>query len=92
MLLRDNVYGKSIVEDSQRRDFTINALYLDPVKKEIYDYNGGLYDMQNGIIDIIGDPDTRYSEDPVRMIRALRFSAKLGFKLSKRTSDPIKRL
>lgn len=48
--------------------------------------------MQNGIIDIIGDPDTRYSEDPVRMIRALRFSAKLGFKLSKRTSDPIKRL
>lgn len=92
MLLRDNVYGKSIVEDSQRRDFTINALYLDPVKKEIYDYNGGLYDMQKGIIDIIGDPDTRYSEDPVRMIRALRFSAKLGFKLSKRTSDPIKRL
>ena len=45
MLLRDNVYGKSIVEDAQRRDFTINALYLDPVKKEIYDYNGGLYDM-----------------------------------------------
>ena len=92
MLLRDNVYGKNIVEDSQRRDFTINALYLDPVKKEIYDYHGGLYDMQKGIIDIIGDPDTRYSEDPVRMIRALRFSAKLGFKLSKRTSDPVRRL
>ena len=84
MLIRDNVYGKNIIEDSQRRDFTINALYLDPVKKVIYDFNGGLYDMQQGVIDIIGDPETRYSEDPVRMIRALRFCAKLGFKISRR--------
>ncbi len=92
MLIRDNVYGKNIVEDSQRRDFTINALYLDPIKQEIYDYNGGLYDLTQGVLDLIGDPDVRYSEDPVRMIRALRFSAKLGFKISKRSSDPIKRL
>ena len=92
MLLRDNVYGKNIVEDSLRRDFTINALYLDPIKQEIYDYNGGLYDMHEKVIDIIGDPETRYSEDPVRMIRALRFSAKLDFKISKRSSDPIKKL
>ena len=90
MLLRDNVYGKNIVEDSLRRDFTINALYLDPIKQEIYDYNGGLYDMHEKVIDIIGDPETRYSEDPVRILRALRFSAKLGFKISKRSSDPIK--
>lgn len=89
MLIRDNVYGNSIVEDSLRRDFTINALYLDPLKKEIYDFNGGLYDMINSTIDIIGDPQVRYAEDPVRMIRALRFSAKLGFKISKRTSKPI---
>lgn len=92
MLIRDNVYGKSIVEDSQRRDFTINALYLDPIKKEVYDFNGGIYDIQQGVIDIIGDSETRYSEDPVRMIRALRFSAKLDFKISKRSSDPIKKL
>ena len=92
MLIRDNVYGKNIVEDSLRRDFTINALYLDPVKKEIYDYNGGLYDITQNVIDIIGDPQVRYSEDPVRMIRALRFSAKLNFKISKRTADPIKKL
>ena len=92
MILRDNVYGKNIVEDSLRRDFTINALYLDPIKGLIYDYNGGMYDLKEGLIDIIGDPKTRYSEDPVRMIRALRFSAKLGFKISKRSSDPIKKL
>ncbi len=92
MLIRDNVYGKNIVEDSKRRDFTINALYLDPIKKELYDFNGGLYDMKQGVIDIIGDPYTRYSEDPVRMIRAMRFAAKLGFSISKRTLDPIKEL
>ena len=89
MLLRDNVYGKSIIEDSQRRDFTINALYLDPVVKKVYDYHGGLYDMKEQTLDIIGDPEVRYSEDPVRMIRALRFCAKLGFKISKRTLSPI---
>lgn len=92
MLLRDNVYGKSIVEDSLRRDFSINALYLDPVAKVIYDYNAGFYDLEKRQIDIIGDAKTRYSEDPVRMLRALRFSAKLGFSISKRTSDPIKRM
>ncbi|MGN0903321.1 MAG: polynucleotide adenylyltransferase PcnB [Succinivibrio sp.] len=92
MLLRDNVYGKKISDDALRRDFTINALYLDPEEGMLYDYLGGLYDLTQEKIDIIGDPEVRYSEDPVRMIRALRFSAKLGFKISKRTSDPIKRL
>lgn len=92
MLLRDNVFGKSITQDAQRRDFTINALYLDPEQRLIYDYTGGLYDLVKMQIDMIGDPSTRYLEDPVRMIRALRFSAKLGFKITKRTSAPIQKL
>ena len=92
MLVRDNVYGKDIDEDASRRDFTINAIYYDSHNETILDFHGGLYDLQQGVIDIIGEPETRYAEDPVRIIRALRFSAKLGFKLSKRTSDPIAKL
>ncbi len=92
MLVRDNVYGKDIDEDATRRDFTINAIYYDSHNETVLDFHGGLYDLNAGVIDIIGDPQTRYLEDPVRIIRALRFSAKLGFKLSKRTSDPISKL
>ena len=92
MLVRDNVYGKDISEDASRRDFTINAIYYDSHNETILDFHGGLYDLNEGVIDIIGDPETRYLEDPVRIIRALRFSTKLGFKLSKRTSDPIAKL
>lgn len=89
MLVRDNSYGKSIEEDAQRRDFTINAIYFDVQSGELIDFHGGLYDLTQGIIDIIGDPEVRYREDPVRMLRAARFSAKLGFKISKRTLDYI---
>ncbi len=89
LILRDNVYGKDIVGDSERRDFTINALYLDPVKQEIYDYHGGFYDLKEHLIDMIGAPELRYSEDPVRIIRALRFSAKLDFTITRRSYDPI---
>lgn len=89
MLVRDNSYGKNIEEDAQRRDFTINAIYFDVQTGELIDFHGGLYDLTQGIIDIIGDPETRYREDPVRMLRAARFSAKLGFKISKRTLDQI---
>lgn len=89
MLVRDNVYGKSLEEDAERRDFTINAVYYDLRKQELIDFHAGIYDLQHEIIDIIGDPEVRYSEDPVRIIRALRFAAKLGFKLSSRTSSPI---
>ncbi len=92
MLVRDNVYGKTLEEDAERRDFTINAIYFDLKKSELIDYHAGLYDLQDHVIDIIGDPETRYSEDPVRIIRALRFAAKLGFKLSKRTADPITKM
>lgn len=89
MLVRDNVYGKSLEEDAERRDFTINAVYYDFKTQELIDFHAGIYDLTNQVIDIIGDPKVRYLEDPVRIIRALRFAAKLGFKLSKRTADPI---
>lgn len=89
MLVRDNSYGKRLEDDAMRRDFTINAIYLDIQTGELIDLHGGLYDLTNGIIDIIGDPETRYREDPVRILRAARFSAKLGFKISKRTLDQI---
>lgn len=89
MLVRDNCYGKRIEEDAQRRDFTINAIYLDIQTGELIDLHGGLYDLTHGVIDIIGDPETRYREDPVRILRAARFSAKLGFRLSDRTCNSI---
>ena len=92
MLVRDNVYGRTLDEDAERRDFTINAIYYDLKRGELIDYHAGLYDLRERVIDIIGDPEKRYAEDPVRMIRALRFAAKLGFKISKRTADPIKRM
>lgn len=90
MLVRDNVYGTSLEEDAERRDFTINAVYFDLKRSELIDFHAGIYDLKQGIIDIIGDPETRYSEDPVRIIRALRFAAKLGFRLSERTAAPIR--
>lgn len=79
-VLRDNVYG-SLVEDAQRRDFTINALYLNPVDGEVIDYQGGVEDLKNRHLELIGDIDARFKEDPVRMLRALRFKAKLGFEI-----------
>ncbi|MCR5085508.1 MAG: polynucleotide adenylyltransferase PcnB [Succinivibrionaceae bacterium] len=89
MLVRDNFYGRSIEEDAERRDFTINAIYYDLRSHSLIDFHGGLYDLTHGIIDIIGDPEVRYAEDPVRMIRALRFAAKLGFTITDRTAAPI---
>jgi len=77
-VLRDNVYG-TLQEDANRRDFTINALYLDPVARQVIDFQGGVEDLQNRHLELIGDPDMRFAEDPVRMLRALRFKAKLGF-------------
>jgi poly(A) polymerase len=77
-LLRDNVYG-TLDQDAARRDLTINAMYLDPTNKIILDDLGGLEDVKRRIVRIIGDPATRYREDPVRMLRVVRFAAKLGF-------------
>jgi len=87
-LLRDNVYG-TIDEDVWRRDFTVNALYYDIKTFSITDYTGGLQDIKKGQLRLIGDPKTRYREDPVRLIRAIRFAAKLGFKIEKHTEKPI---
>ena len=91
MLLRDNVYG-NIEEDAQRRDFTINSLYYSISDFTVRDYTGGLRDLQEGRIRLIGDPETRYREDPVRMLRAVRFAAKLDMTICPQTAEPIPRL
>ncbi|MDD0973339.1 polynucleotide adenylyltransferase PcnB [Pseudomonas fontis] len=90
-ILRDNVYG-TLEEDAQRRDFTINALYYDPVSERILDYANGVHDIRNRLIRLIGDPTQRYQEDPVRMLRAVRFAAKLNFGIEKHTVQPIREL
>jgi poly(A) polymerase len=91
MLLRDNVYG-DIASDAVRRDFSVNALYYDPSNGNLLDYTDGLADLNRRVLQMIGDPEARYREDPVRMLRAVRFAAKLGFTLTENTEEPIKRL
>jgi poly(A) polymerase len=88
MLLRDNVFG-SLEEDAVRRDFTVNALYYSSGDFCVYDYVDGLRDLESREIRIIGDAEQRYREDPVRMLRAVRFAAKLDFTLEDQTSEPI---
>jgi len=90
-LLRDNVYG-SIDEDVWRRDFTVNALYYNIADYSIWDYMGGLADIHARRLRLIGDVETRYREDPVRMLRAARFEAKLGFELDAAGAAPIPQL
>lgn len=91
-LLQDNVYG-GIEEDAWRRDFTINALYYDIADFAVLDYAGGMADLRAGLIRLIGDdPEQRYREDPVRMLRAARFAAKLGFRLHPETEAPLLKL
>ncbi|MEO6958550.1 MAG: polynucleotide adenylyltransferase PcnB, partial [Burkholderiaceae bacterium] len=88
-ILRDNLFGTH-EQDAARRDFTLNALYYDPIKEEIIDFHGGVGDLKKRIVRVIGDPNTRYREDPVRMLRALRFAAKLNATLDPATREPIK--
>lgn len=90
-ILRDNVWG-SQGEDAARRDFTINAMYYDPSSETVLDYHGGMADMQKRTLRMIGDPAKRYREDPVRMLRAVRFAAKTGFQLDSATREPIANL
>jgi poly(A) polymerase len=90
-ILRDNVWGTQ-VEDATRRDFTINAMYYDPATETVLDYHGGMADMQQRTLRMIGDPSKRYREDPVRMLRAIRFAAKTGFALASETRAPITKL
>ncbi|WP_454782375.1 polynucleotide adenylyltransferase PcnB [Legionella sp. WA2022007384] len=88
MLVRDNAYG-SLDEDAWRRDFTINSLYYNISDSSIVDFTGGVKDVEEKLIRMIGDPTKRYQEDPVRMLRAIRFSAKLNFKLARETEAPF---
>jgi poly(A) polymerase len=87
-LLRDNLFG-SMEDDARRRDFTVNALYYDPQADVLLDYHGGVADMKSKLLRVIGDPATRYREDPVRMLRSARFAAKLGFTIEPKSREPI---
>ena len=89
-ILRDNVYG-SIDEDVWRRDFTCNALYYNIADFSIWDYVGGVKDVERRRLELIGDPDTRLREDPVRMLRAIRFAAKLDFRIAADVEEAILR-
>lgn len=91
MILRDNVYG-SINEDAARRDFTVNALYYTTNGFFVLDFVNGLADIDARLIRMIGDPETRYREDPVRMLRAIRLAAKLDFTIEDGTEAPINAL
>jgi poly(A) polymerase len=88
-VLRDNVWGSQL-DDAARRDFTINAMYYDPLREIVVDYHHGLDDARQSLLRMIGDPATRYREDPVRIIRAVRFAAKLGFEIEPQTRAPIR--
>jgi len=87
-ILRDNVWG-CLEEDAVRRDFTINALFLDPISGDIQDFVGGYKDLAERKLRLIGDARTRYREDPVRLLRAARFVAKLGVELGTKTAKPV---
>ena len=91
MVLDDNQYG-TIEEDALRRDFTVNALYYNIADFSVVDYSTGMEDLQAGRLRMLGDPETRYREDPVRLLRAVRFAAKLGFTIEPHTEAPIARL
>lgn len=91
MLVRDNVYG-TLEDDALRRDFTVNSLYYDLNDHSIIDFANGYEDLQKRIIRMIGDPQERYREDPVRMLRAARFAAKLDFDIEPATAEPINEL
>ena len=87
-VLRDNTFG-SQAEDAERRDFTINAMYYNPATQEVLDYHGGIDDIRAKTLRIIGQPEARFREDPVRMLRVVRFAAKLKFSIERSTAAPI---
>ncbi len=87
-VLRDNVWGPQN-EDAARRDFTVNAMYYDPQTQVVVDFHGGIKDAKKRVLRMIGDPATRYREDPVRVVRAVRFAAKLGFQIEAKTASAM---
>src|SRR4029434_10012622 len=90
-ILRYNVFGTQ-EQDATRRDFSVNALFFDPVSQEIWDYHDGVADLRQGRLRMIGDAERRYREDPMRMLRAVRFAASRGLEMEPRTRAPIRRL
>lgn len=90
-VLRDNVWGPQD-QDAARRDFTVNAMYYDPRTQIVVDYHGGIADAKKRVLRMIGHPETRYREDPVRIIRVVRFAAKLGFEIEPKTREPIREM
>lgn len=91
MILRDNVYG-AIEDDVWRRDFTVNALYYNIEDFSVIDYTDGVKDLKAGVLRLIGSPEVRYKEDPVRMLRIVRFAAKLGFRIDPDSETPLREL
>ncbi|MDO1509012.1 MULTISPECIES: polynucleotide adenylyltransferase PcnB [unclassified Neisseria] len=87
-IMKDNTYG-SMEEDAMRRDFTCNALYYDPIRQQIIDFHHGVSDVRARKLVMIGNPAERYQEDPVRVLRAVRLSGKLGFEVERNTAEPI---
>ncbi len=87
-VLRDNTFGEQH-EDAVRRDFTVNAMYYDPAKQTVLDYHGGIADIRNKTLRMIGVPEARFREDPVRLLRVVRFAAKLGFTIDPATRAPL---
>jgi poly(A) polymerase len=90
-VLRDNVWGPQD-QDAARRDFTVNAMYYDPHTQIVVDYHGGIQDAKKRVLRMIGHPETRYREDPVRIIRVVRFAAKLGFEIEPKTRTPVREM
>ena len=90
-ILRDNVFGTQ-AEDALRRDFTVNALFYDPATQQILDYCGGFADLRKRVIRMIGKPEHRYREDPIRMLRGVRLAAKVGGHIEPRSREPVRRL
>ena len=88
LITQDNVFGTA-EQDARRRDFTINALFYDPTRSVIHDYVGGLADLEGGVLRTIGDPHVRMAEDPVRILRAVKFATRLSFRIDERTWDAM---
>lgn len=88
LITEDNEYGTA-GEDARRRDFTVNGLFLDPLQGKIIDYVGGLEDLEEGLLRTIGDPMVRIAEDPVRILRAIKFATRLGFRIEEKTWEAI---
>lgn len=90
-VISDNVFGEQY-EDAARRDFTVNALYFDPASGDVLDYHNGMLDIRKKRIRMIGDPEIRYQEDPVRILRAVRIASKLGFTIDPKTAAPMTKM